>query len=117
MSFSQLIRVASVSVIYTMILFIVAPIIDHAFTPLDKNESNIEILLESITQLLTVSVIWYLMDQFIVHAINKYLNIRNMEMISKVMEIVTAIVLIGLQTNLIGKLEYITNEHPFRLTT
>jgi len=113
-SFGQLIRVLGVSVIHIVILFIVAPIIDHAFSPLDKEESNAGILLESITQLLTVSVIWYLMDKFVLHAINKYFNIHKVKMISKVMEIITAIVLIGLQTHLISKLEYITNEHPFR---
>ena len=114
-SFDVLIRVLCVSVIHIVILFIIAPIIDHIFTPLDKNKSNTEILLESITQLLTVAVIWYLMDKFILHAINKYFNIHNVKMVSKIMEIITAIVLIGLQTHLISKLEYITHEHPFRL--
>jgi len=115
-SFGQLIRVLGVSVIHIVILFILAPIIDHAFTPLDKEESNEEILIESITQLLTVSVIWYLIDKFVLHAINKYFNIHKVKMINKVMNIITSIVLIGLQTHLVSKLEYITNEHPFRVT-
>ena len=114
-SLGQLIRVLGVSVIHIILLLVIAPIIDHAFTPLDKEESNAEILIESITQLLTVSVIWYLTDKFVLHAINKYFNIHNVKMINKVMEIITAIVLIGLQTHLISKLEYITHEHPFRL--
>ena len=113
-SSGQFIRVVGVSVIHIMILFIVAPIIDHAFTPLDKEESNTEILLESITQLLVVSVTWYLTDKFVLHTINKYFNIHNIKMVGKVMEIITAIVLIGLQTHLISKLEYITIVHPFR---
>ena len=111
----MLIRVLCVSVIHIVILFIVAPIIDHVFTPLNKDESNTEILLEAITQLLTVAVIWFLLDKFILRNINKYFNIHNVKMVSKVMEIITAIVLIGLQTHLISKLEYITHEHPFRV--
>jgi len=114
-SFGQLVKVLCVSVIHIVLLFIIAPIIDHLFTPLDKDESNTEILMESITQLLTVSLIWYLMDKFVLHTINKYFNIHNLKMVSKVMEIITAVVLIGLQTHLINKLEYITHEHPFRL--
>jgi len=114
-SFGVLIRVLGVSVIHIVILFIVAPIIDQVFTPLNKEESNTKILLEAITQLLTVAVIWYLMDIYILQVINKYFSVHKVKMVSKVMEIITAIVLIGLQTHLISKLEYITHEHPFRV--
>ena len=111
----QLIKIISVSIIHILLLFIVAPIIDHAFTPLDKDESNTVILLEIIMQLLTVSVLWYLLERFILHNINKYFNLHKVKMVTTIMDIVSATVLIGLQTHLISKLQYITHEHPFRI--
>ena len=32
-----------VSTIYILVLFFIAPIVDHAFTPLHKDETNLEI--------------------------------------------------------------------------
>jgi len=111
----QLIKIISVSTIHILILLIIAPIIDQAFTPLNKDESNMEILFEIIMQLLTISVLWHLLERFILHTINKYFNLHKVKMVTTIMDIVSAIVLIGLQTHLISKLEYITHEHPFRL--
>ena len=48
---SNIAKIGVVSIIHILLLFSIAPIIDHAFTPLHKNESNEEILhqLERIT--------------------------------------------------------------------
>ena len=40
---SNIVKIGVVSVIYILLLFTIAPIIDHAFTPLHKDESNGEI--------------------------------------------------------------------------
>jgi len=111
----QLIKIMGISVIHILILFAIAPIIDHAFSPLHKDESNAEILFEIITQLLTVSLAWYCLEKYILHTINKLFKVHNVTMIHTIVDIISAIVMIGLQSHLISKLEYITHEHPFRL--
>ena len=42
-------KVCFITSINIILLFIIAPIIDHAFTPLHKEETNMEILFEIIT--------------------------------------------------------------------
>jgi hypothetical protein len=111
----QLIKILCISVIHILILFTIAPIIDHAFTPLHKDESNIEILFEIITQLLTIAILWYLLETYILHTINKYFKLHNVKMINTILQVISALIMFGLQTHLISKLEYITHEHPFRL--
>ena len=107
-------KVCFITSINIILLFILAPIIDHAFTPLHKEETNMEILFEIITQLLTISVIWFILDKYILYSIHKYLNIHNNKLLNTSTNIVSAVILIGLQSHLIEKLEYITHEHPFR---
>jgi hypothetical protein len=111
----QLIIILCISVIHIIILFTITPFIDHIFTPLNDKESNTEILIEIITQLLTLSVIWYLLNKYVLYNINKYFKLNNVKLVSTILDIIYAVVLIGLQSNLINKLEYITYKHPFRL--
>ena len=110
-------KILLVLIIHIIILFIIAPIIDHAFTTLHKDETNTEILVEITTQLLTVSVIWYLIKHYFFKPINVYLGLHKVQLVETTVEIVSAVILIGLQTNLLSKLEYITHEHPFRVFT
>lgn len=110
-----ILKILGISVIHILILFVIAPMIDHAFSPLHKDESNAEILFEIITQLLTVAITWYLLEKYIVHTINKFFKVHNVTMLHTIVDIISALVLIGLQSHLISKLEYITHEHPFRL--
>jgi hypothetical protein len=114
---SNLVKIGIVSVIHILLLFSIAPIIDHLFTPLHKDESNEEILFEIITQLLTISIVWYILEKYILHSINKYFNIHKSKFLDTTIDIIAALVLIGLQSHLVSKLEYITHEHPFRILT
>ena len=104
-----------VSTIYILILFFVAPVVDHAFTPLHKDETNLEIFFEIIIQILTVATIWFILNKYINIIINKYINIKNMRSIELSLSIVSGLVFVGLQTHLKSKLHYITKEHPFRI--
>tara|TARA_Y100000389_G_scaffold197539_1_gene232316 strand:- start:16 stop:381 length:366 start_codon:yes stop_codon:yes gene_type:complete len=104
-----------VSTIYILILFFVAPVVDHAFTPLHKEETNLEIFFEIIIQILTVATIWFILNKYINIIINKYINIKNMRSIELSLSIVSGLVFVGLQTHLQSKLHYITKEHPFRI--
>ena len=107
-------KVCFITSINIILLFIIAPIIDHAFTPLHKEETNMEILFEIITQLITISVVWFILDKYILYTMHKYFDIHNNKLLNTSTNIVSAVILIGLQSHLIEKLEYITHEHPFR---
>jgi len=111
----KLINLGIVCIIHIAILFTIAPMIDHAFTPLHKDETNTEILFEIITQLLTICVVWYILESYVLQNINKYFGVHNVKIMKTITDILSAIILIGLQSHLINKLEYITHEHPFRV--
>ena len=101
------------SFIYIIILIQVSPIIDHSFGELDKNKNNMAILIEVMFQIVAVSISWYYIHKFIKYLLHK-VGIYMGEPADNLMDFISAIVLIGLQRNLIKKLEYITYSHPFR---
>ena len=114
------IKLATFTIIYFLVLIIISPIIDHFFTTLEEDkaikENNFQILMEIILQLIVVIIIWYFLHGFLSKIIKKYLKIT-MGVAGKAgVDLVTAITLVGLQKNLIEKLEYITIEHPFRIS-
>ena len=102
------------SFIYVIILIQLSPIIDHSFGEFDENESYLTILIEVIFQIVTLSICWYYLHKFIKHLLQKK-NIYMKEPSEKLMDFISAIVLMGLQRNLIKKLDYITYAHPFRV--
>lgn len=99
---------------YVLTLKLLSPIIDHEFGPLDKQNTNLNILISIILQIFAISIFWIFIHKFIKYVLNKYLNIKISEESKNIIDIISAIVLIGLQKNLINKLEYITFEHPYR---
>ena len=109
-----MIKVLLATVVYIIVLFIVSPIIDHLFTPLDEGDSNYKIMLEIISQIIVISVIWYLISEIIIFKVNRLLDIKNNKLLNKAREVISAVIIVGLQSHLISKLEYITQEHPFR---
>ena len=111
----ELLKVIIVAFIYGTILVFLGPIIDHAFTDLHKEEKNWEILGEIIAQIITVAVIWYYLNNFILNILHPILHIKKIKSIDTVISISSGLILVGLQTHLKTKLEYITHEHPFRI--
>lgn len=103
-----------ICIIYIISLIIISPIVDHLFGKLDKDESNTLILIEIISQILLISIVWYYHSNFLKYIIKAYLK-ENIDGHEVIIEVVTAIGLIGLQYNMIQKLEYITHKHPFRI--
>lgn len=97
-----------------LLLFIISPIIDHFFKDLDESESTIQILTEVILQILTIGVIWWFIDSYILIKIKKNLDIHKNEVIGKVRDVVIAVIIVGLQSHLIHKLEYLSKKHPFK---
>jgi len=104
-------------VIYEIFLIMFSPVIDHAFTTLDQDkllkETNTEILIEIIMHIIVLTVAFLFLDKGI-QIIIKGIRAKNLEAYKTAAELLTAITLIGLQRNLIDKLNYITHEHPFR---
>ena len=101
--------------VYIIFIYVVSPIIDHLFTPLDETKPIHQLMIESMSQIVTVSVVWYIISEYIVNVMNIYLNVHKNPIINKTREVVGAVVMVGLQTHLINKLQYITNKHPFRV--
>jgi len=108
-------KLVIVIIIYIFVLFTIAPFIDHTFTSLHKDETNMEILWEIILQLITVAVVWYYLNNLLLIVIKKYVNLSGLNRIESVVGIVSGLMFIGLQTHLKNKLNYITHEHPFRI--
>ena len=112
---SNILKVALIAFIYATILVFLGPLIDHAFTDLHKDEDNWEILFEIITHIITVAIIWYYLNNTILNILNPLIKVKNIKSIETVIAICSGLILVGLQTHLKRKLEYITHEHPFRV--
>ena len=104
-------------VLYEIFLIVFSPFIDHFFTTLDQDkllkETNTEILVEIISHIVVLTIAFLFLDVMI-QMIIKGIKAKNFEAYKTSAELLTAITLIGLQKNLINKLNYITHEHPFR---
>jgi hypothetical protein len=104
-------------VLYEIFLILFSPFIDHFFTTLDHDkllkETNVEILAEIIAHIVVLTIAFLFLD-IMIQMIIKGIKAKNFEAYKTSAELLTAITLIGLQKNLINKLNYITHEHPFR---
>ena len=113
------VKLSIFTTIYLLVLVFFAPGLDHLFTTLEedkkKKENNFQILGEVILHVIVLAVGWYWMNNFLRKTIESVLNVSIKEQTLTAIEMITALALIGLQKNLIAKLEYITIEHPFRL--
>mgnify|MGYP001364000586 CR=1 FL=1 len=112
-------RISLFSIVYVLLLIFIAPFIDHLFTSLEEDkilkENNIQILFEILIHLIVISIVWYLLNTYLVLILEKLLNIKIKEATKTTVGIVGSIALVGLQKNLIDKLKYISYEHPFRM--
>lgn len=114
------VRLAVFSSIYMVVLIFVAPFIDHLFTSLEDDklieENNYQILSEIIAHVIVLAISWYLLHKYLSKFLESLLDVKIKDATQKTIDFISAIALVGLQRNLIDKLEYITFEHPFRLT-
>ena len=109
-----MLKILFATVLYIIVLFIVSPVLDHAFSPLDEQESNLEIMIEIIGQIIALTIVWYIISDFFIIKLNNYLGLKDNKIIDKARNIISAVIMVGLQTHLISKLEYLTHRHPFR---
>ena len=114
-----LVKISLFSVIYLLILITVSPLIDHIFTSLDEDiivkENRLQILGEIIGQIVVMVVLWHYINLYVGSYLEKTFNIQIKVATKTAINVISSIALIGLQKNLIDKLEYITLSHPFRL--
>ena len=114
-----LVRLSVFSSIYVIVLIFLAPLMDHSFTSLEEDklikESNFQILSEIILHVIVLTITWYFLHKYLSQFLEKLLNVKMKEATRTAIDFISAIALVGLQTNLIDKLRYITLEHPFRM--
>ena len=112
------VRLSIFSSIYVIVLIFVAPFIDHLFTSLEEDkaieETNFQILSEIISHVIVLTISWYFLYKYLNRILESLLNIQINDATKKGIDFISAVALVGLQRNLINKLEYITFEHPFR---
>ena len=113
------VKLSIFTTVYLIVLIFFAPGLDHLFTTLEedkkKKENNFQILGEVILHVIVLAVGWFWMNNFLRKTVEGVLKVTIKEQTITAIEMITALALIGLQKNLIAKLEYITIEHPFRL--
>lgn len=104
--------------IFFIPLLVIAPLLDHFFTSIEddveKKERKSQIVVEVLLHLVVLVILWYMIYQILHHTLKKYLRIKMDEHIKDGYGIVGAVVLVGLQKNLIEKLNYLTVSHPIR---
>jgi len=107
------------SSVYIVVLIFVSPFIDHLFTTLDqdklKKESNMQILIEIILHVIVLTITWYWANKYLTQILEYILKVKIKDHTKTAIDFMAAIALVGLQTNLIDKLRYVSIDHPFRI--
>ena len=100
-----------------LLLLIIAPIIDHIFY-VDKSEKYIsykKLIAYIFLHLIIICLFIYLLHNYIIYYYLKYFKINiNYEKFKYILDLIIAIVLVGLQRNLRHKLTFLSNNHPIR---
>ena len=113
-------RIALFSSIYVIVLIVVSPSIDHLFSSLEedkiKKENNFQILGEIILHIIVLSVSWFYLNKYLKDFLEKIFSLKIKEHTSTAIDFIAALSLVGLQKNLIDKINYVTVEHPFRIS-
>jgi len=98
-------------------LLIVSPIIDHIFyvDESDKNINIYKIILYILSHVILICIFVYLLHNYIILNYLKYFKIdKQYKNFKYILDLIIAIILIGLQRNLKHKLNYISGLHPIR---
>lgn len=100
-----------------LLLLIIAPVIDHLFY-IDKSEKYIsykKLILYIFLHLIIICLLIYLLHNYIIYYYLKYFNVNvKYDKFKYFLDVIFAIVLVGLQRNLRHKLTFLSNNHPIR---
>jgi len=100
--------------IISIIFFLVfAPIIDHLFY-IDKveGENKVTIFIYIIFHIILLGILIYIFHKYIVLNYLSYFKLN--PTFIKIIDLILALTLTGLQRNLINKIRYLSNNHPIR---
>ena len=107
------------SSVYIVVLIFISPFIDHLFTTLDHDkelkETNMQILIEIILHVIVLTITWFWANKYLTQILEHILKVKIKEHTKTAIDFMAAIALVGLQTNLIDKLRYVSIDHPFRI--
>ena len=98
----------------TGFLLFFAPMIDHIFYidhKLDET-SDLVIFLMILFHIILIGVLIFIFHYYIVSTYIKYFKLNKVYI--KIIDLILALSLTGLQRNLIFKLRYLSNKHPIR---
>lgn len=101
-------------IITTAFLLLFAPLVDHIFYvdhKLDET-SDLEIFLIVLVHIILLGVLIFIFHRYIVKKYMDYFKLSATYV--KMVDLILALTLTGLQRNLIFKLRYLSNKHPFR---
>ena len=98
----------------TSVLLFVAPIIDQIFYIKDiDNVSKLTIYTYIVLHIIIIGLLIYFLHKYL---ISKYINFLKLDnKYIKIMDLILALTLTGIQKNLLIKLRYLSNTHPIRL--
>ena len=115
-----LFKISLFSTSYLLLLIVISPFIDHMFTSLDEDihlkENNLQILGEIILHVIVITIVWYYINYYVRSYLEDRFDFKIKIATKTAISVVSSIALIGLQRNLLEKLEYIPIKHPFRMT-
>ena len=113
-------RLALFTSIYIIVLILFSPAIDHLFTTLEEDkklkENNFQILIEIILHVIVLSISWFYLNKYLKSFLEYIFSLKIKAHTSTAIDFIAAVALIGLQKNLIDKINYVTIEHPFRIS-
>jgi hypothetical protein len=113
-------RLALFTSIYIIVLILFSPFIDHLFSTLEEDkkikENNFQILIEIILHVIVLSISWFYLNKYLKGFLEHIFSVKIKAHTSTAIDFIAAVALIGLQKNLIDKINYVTIEHPFRIS-
>ena len=101
-------------IVSILILLFAAPFIDHFFYvdhTLEKVEEY-QIFMMIIIHIILLGILVYIFHKYLVKNYIKYFKLNNTYV--KIIDLILALTLTGLQRNLIYKIRYLSNKHPIR---
>ena len=98
----------------TSVLLFVAPIIDQIFYIKDIDKVNkLTIYIYIVLHIIVIGLLIFFLHKYL---ISKYINFFKLDgKYIKIMDLILALTLTGIQKNLLIKLRYLSNNHPIRL--
>ena len=101
-------------IVSILVLLFAAPFIDHFFYVDHKLEEveEYQIFMMIIIHIILLGILVYIFHKYLVKNYIKYFKLN--ETYVKIIDLILALTLTGLQRNLIYKIRYLSNKHPIR---